>query len=236
LSASELGERPRNLLQPYSVECVDAAELRQHHPVRQLGGWELKPYAILHSRFDQVLYLDADNVPVRDPSYLFESEPFARLGAVFWPDAERLGPDDPVWTICGVDYRDEPEFETGQIVVDKRRCRDALQLTVHLNAHSDFYYRYVHGDKETFHMAWRMLGRHYAMVPTPLHALPFAMCQHDFEGRRLFQHRNRAKWAAGRANRHIEGFELEDVCLAFLSELERGLNNPLPVEAVTVAR
>jgi ADP-heptose:LPS heptosyltransferase len=236
LSASELGRRPRELLRPFSVRCVDAAEVRERHPVRQLGGWELKPYAILHSGFDQVLYLDADNVPVRDPSYLFESEPFHSRRAVFWPDAERLGPDDPVWRICGVDYRDEPEFETGQLVVDKRLCREPLQLTVHLNAHSDFYYRYVHGDKETFHMAWRMMGREYAMVPSPLHALPFAMCQHDFEGRRLFQHRNRAKWATGRANRRIKGFEFEDECLAFLSELERRLEAPLPAESVTVAR
>jgi hypothetical protein len=235
LSSSELGRHLRDLLLPYSVECVDAAEVREHHPVRRLGGWELKPFAILHSGFDQVLYLDADNVPVRDPSYLFDSHPFERTGAVFWPDAERLGPDDPIWRICGVDYRDEPEFETGQIVVDKRRCWEALQLTMHMNAHSDFYYRYVHGDKETFHMAWRMLVREYAMVQRPLQALPFAMCQHDFEGRRVFQHRNRAKWVAGRENRRVDGFELEDVCLGFLAELEGLIVAPLAEEAVTVA-
>ncbi len=30
----------------------------------------------------------------------------------------RLGEDREVWGVSGVDYRDEPEFETGQIVVD----------------------------------------------------------------------------------------------------------------------
>ena len=236
LWGSELGRGPRDLLETYNVRCVDAAEVRRRHPVRQLGGWELKPYAIAYSCFDEVLYLDADNVPVRDPSFLFDAGPYRRSGSVFWPDVERLSPDDPIWEICGVHYREEPEFEAGQILVDKRRCWDALQLTLHLNAHSDFYYRYVHGDKETFHMAWRMLGRDYAMVPRPLHPLPFAMCQHDFEGRRLFQHRNRAKWLAGRENRRVEGFELEDVCLGFLSELEGMLEGPLPRAAVTVAR
>ena len=66
---------------------------------------------------------------------------------------------------------------------------------MHLNEHSDFYYQYVHGDKETFHMAWRMLGQEYAMVPHPLHPLEGTMCQHDFEGRRVFQHRNMLKWS-----------------------------------------
>ena len=236
LWGSELSQSLRDLLQPYGVGCVDAAEVRRRHSVRQLGGWELKPYAILHCDFDQVLYLDADNVPVRDPSYLFDCDPFKQFGAVFWPDADRLAPGNPIWKICGVDYRDEPEFETGQVLLDKRRCWEALQLTMHLNAHSDFYYRYIHGDKDTFHMAWRMLARDYAMVPSPMHALPFTMCQHDFDGNRLFQHRNRAKWVFGRENRRIEGFELEDVCLGFLAELDGLLDVPLSRRTVTAAR
>ena len=36
----------------------------------------VKPYAIYHSHFDQVLFLDSDNTAVRDPTYLFETEEF----------------------------------------------------------------------------------------------------------------------------------------------------------------
>ena len=46
--------------------------------------------------------------------------------AIFWPDFGRLGPERPIWQICEVPYRDEPEFETGQVVVDKRRQRISL--------------------------------------------------------------------------------------------------------------
>jgi hypothetical protein len=219
LSEQELGAPLRRLLEPYAVRCVDASEVRQRHPVRQLNGWELKPYAMLHSAFEEVLWLDADNVPVRDPTFLFDAEPYRRQGAAFWPDFGRLGPERAIWRICQVAYADEPEFETGQVVLNKRQCWHALQLTMHLNEHSDFYYRHVHGDKETFHMAWRMLGRDYAMVPTPPHPLKGTMCQHDFEGRRLFQHRNTAKWRLRGGNRRVEGFELEAVCLGFLDEL-----------------
>jgi hypothetical protein len=120
-----------------------------------------------------------------------------------------------------VPYRDEPEFESGQILVNKQRCWRALQLTMHMNEHSDFYYNYVYGDKETFHMAWSMLGQKYAMVPFPIKPLDATMCQHDFEGRRVFQHRNLAKWTLKGTNPRIKGFEMEEECLGFLEELGR---------------
>ena len=220
VGVAEMPRRLRALVEPYGVRCVDAAAVRRRHPVRTLSGWELKPFALLHCAWEQVLLLDADNVAVRDPTYLFDAAPYRRHGAVFWPDFERLGPERAIWRICGVPYRDEPEVESGQVLLDKRRCWEPLQLTMHLNEHSDFYYDYVHGDKETFHMAWRMLGREYAMVPHPLRPLDRTMCQHDFRGRRLFQHRNLAKWVLGE-NPRIAGFRFEEVCLRFLDDLRR---------------
>ncbi len=95
----------------------------------------------------------------------------AQAGAIFWPDLGRLARDAAIWRICRVPYRDEPEVEGGQVVVDKARCWKALQLTMHLNEHSDFYYRHVNGDKETFHMAWRMLSQVYAMTSYPARPL-----------------------------------------------------------------
>ena len=89
---------------------------------------------------------------------------------------------------------------------------------MHLNEHSDFYYRHLHGDKDTFHFAWRMLGREYAMVPHPIHTIPGTMCQHDFDGNRLFQHRNRDKWSITGTNRQIEGFLHEEICQEFVRE------------------
>jgi hypothetical protein len=219
VGASEMPRRLRALVEPYGVRCVDAAAVRRRYPVRTLSGWELKPFALLHCAWQEVLLLDADNVAVRDPAYLFHAAPYRKLGAVFWPDFDRLAPDRAIWRICGVDFRDEPEVESGQVLVDKRRCWEPLQLAMHLNEHSDFYYEYVHGDKELFHMAWRMLGREYAMVPHALRPLDRTMCQHDFRGRRVFQHRNLAKWVLGAENPSIPGFRFEDVCREFLDEL-----------------
>jgi hypothetical protein len=66
-----------------------------------------------------------------------------------------------------------------------------------------------------------MVDQEYEMVPHPMRLLPYTMCQHDFDGKLLFQHRFRAKWRVGRPNRRIRGFKLEDVCRAALAELEQ---------------
>ena len=207
------------LLAPYDVTCIDGRQVRLTHPVRLLQGWELKAFSLLHSRFAEVLLLDADNVPVLDPAFLFDDPVFREKGAVFWPDFGRLGPERAIWRITGIPYRDEPEFESGQILVDKTRCWPALALAMHFNEYSDFYYRHVHGDKETFHLAWRKLGQDYAIPDRPIYALPWTMCQHDLQGRRLFQHRNTDKWRLDGSNPRIHGFQHEEECRGFLAEL-----------------
>lgn len=242
LGPKEMPDLLRKLLVPLGVECVDAYEVRESHPVRRLGGWELKPFALLYSPFREVLLLDADNVAVRDPTYLFDTEPYRQAGAAFWPDYGRLGPDRSVWGLTGVPYRDEPEFESGQVLIDKARCWRELLLTMWFNEHSDFWYSHFHGDKESFHLAWRKLGTPYAMPDRPIHSLEGTMCQHDFEGQRIFQHRNMAKWRLNPAsNPRVDGFEHEEACLGWLAQLEgRGIEpcllglSPLSDEAVAL--
>ena len=45
------------------------------------------------------------------------------------------------------------------------------------------------------------------------------MCQHDFRGRRVFQHRNLDKWDLLLRNQRIKGFRFEDECREFVREL-----------------
>jgi hypothetical protein len=215
----ELDAEMRELVAPFGVECIDALAILKRQPASILRPWALKPYSILHCRFEQVLLLDADNVPVANPELLFEAGRFRNTGAVFWPDYSRTAADRLAWTIFGVPYQDEPEFESGQILVDKRRCWSALVLSLWYNEHSDFYYQHVHGDKDTFRMAFRKLDVPYAMPRKAIHPLPYTMCQHDFHGRRMFQHRNGDKWNLLGTNRRIPGFWFEKECFQLLKEL-----------------
>src|SRR6266446_1513730 len=52
-----------------------------------------------------------------------------------------------------------------------------------------------YGEKETFHLAFRKMKQSYRLVHKPIHRLEGTMCQHDFQGRRIFQHRNTDKWS-----------------------------------------
>lgn len=221
LGCEELGNDMRHLVEPLGVRCIDSLEVRRGNPSRILNGWELKPYAILHSRFEEVLMLDADVVPVVDPTYLFESPQYRTHGAVFWPDKERFGPEHAIWRLMGLPYRDEPEVESGQVLVDKRRCWQPLVLTMWMNEHSDFWYRHIYGDKDTFHMAWRKVGIEYAMPARGIHHLPQVNCHHDFDGQRIFQHRNRAKWTLDGKNPRIADFRYEERCLFHLNALRQ---------------
>ena len=221
IGPKELDPEMRALVAPLGVECVDALRVRRQHPVRILKGWELKAYALLHCGFEEVLMLDADNVPVRNPEDLFEAAPFRERGAVFWPDYGRSDRANPVWRSCGLPSPTGPEFESGQLLVDKRRCWRALKLCHWFNDHSDFYYQYFHGDKDTFHLAFEKTQTPYHLIPTPIHPLPATMCQHDFDGRRLFQHRNADKWDLMLDNWTLPGFEFEEECRQYIRDLRR---------------
>ncbi|MCS7022599.1 MAG: alpha-1,3-mannosyltransferase family protein [Gemmataceae bacterium] len=168
-------------------------------------GWELKPYATLYSPFAQVLFLDADNGPVRDPIYLRHPQ-FDEHGAIFWPDCAcwTLKPD--VWQIFGMDWmvpqaQKEIAFESGQYLIDKTRCWRELRMALWYAEHSDYVFRVVYGDKECFHLARRFLGTEYAMGPHPPGWNQHTIVQYDFDGQVIFQHRCQDKWKLGGGNR-----------------------------------
>jgi Mannosyltransferase putative len=225
--AAEIDPLMRALLERHNVEMVDACAL-QSLPAER---WALKPFAILHSRFEEVVFLDADNVPLIDPALVFEIDAYRETGALFWPDLSPLPRESPAWEACRVPYRDEPSFESGQLVLDKARSWKPLLLAMHMNERADFYYHQMHGDKDTFHMAWRFLERPYGMAPGPprkmltqwidplFHQWSFVLGQHDFQGRVIFQHRNWPKFVLFGRNPRYQGFVYEEECLRFLDDL-----------------
>jgi hypothetical protein len=79
----------------------------------------------------------------------------------------------------------------------------------------------LHGDKETFHLAFRKLRKSYSLVAKPIHSLEGIMCQHDFQGRRIFQHRNTDKWDLFLRNKRVADFWFERECRADIARLQR---------------
>ena len=236
----EMTDEMRALVEPYGVVCQDAFAVSQQFPVHRLDGFEMKPYAIMHNRFAEVLYIDADNVVVRDPEYLFDSALYLQTGSLFWPDVPTHTSlpwylSEDAWEVMGLSFRHEPQFESGQVVIDKRRCWRPMQLTMHLNEHSDYYYGLFYGDKDTFHVSWRRVGQEYSMIPLPPRVLADhrVLIQFDSAQRALFQHRCNVKWTLARRNSRIAGFLMEEECFALLEELRAkwsGRTRSLPQE------
>jgi hypothetical protein len=234
LGAPELPPRWQAPLAAVGARSVDALAVQTRHPVRRLGGFELKAFSLAYTELSDVLLLDADNVPTRDPTFLFESAEYRKLGAIFWPDygpsrgslaTGPLSESHPIWALTGVPYRGDREFESGQVCIDKTRCHRELMLALWINQYSDFWYRYLWGDKDTFHLAWRKLGREWAMPARgPIDLMGRVMGQCDFEGRVLFQHRHGAKWSL-HDNPRIAGFIHEDVCFQIIAELRETLRD-----------
>ena len=198
--------------------------------------WMLKPYAVIHSRFEQVLYIDADSFPTRDPSDLFSSHQYTEHGSAFWPDIRATERENPIWEVTGVPFRNEPEFESGQMVIDKRRCWEPLQLALWMNHYADQFKELIWGDKDTFRFAWHKFGRPFGIVPHQPQPMSFpgaggvaGLWQHDFDGNWLFQHRNMAKWDLLAANPRIPGYLHETESRSFLAELRRRWNGRVTI-------
>ena len=229
LGPDEISDRMKRFVSGYGVECVDGAPMiRENTNVKDgliKAGWLLKSVAIAKCSFEEVLFLDADNLPVRDPSFLFETRQYKSTGAIFWPDSSVFA-HKSVWRVFRVPRRVEPEFESGQMMVNKRTHWEAVSLAEQINGRADVFYRLMWGDKDSFRFAWHKLGRTFAMPKFPPQALQAAgsaadmLCQHDFDGNRLFQHRIMYKWNLFGENPWIPGFFFESECRVFVEELK----------------
>jgi hypothetical protein len=234
--AGEMDEPMRRLVQPHGVTCVDADHFAERQPFRFLHGhwwkgWQLKPYAVAHSPFREVLYLDADCYPTRDPEFLFDWPPYRQHGAIFWPDLPSSHGLLPAgsWEIFGTTPGGLP-LESGQFVIDKQQCWPEMQLTLWYNARADLLYHLLWGDKDTFNIAWRRLGKEFSMPSRHCGWETHTILQYGPGEEVLFQHRCQDKFRllAGdfettrqmyKVNRFQPRLLHEERCFQFLEEL-----------------
>jgi hypothetical protein len=159
----------KELVRDLDVEFVNAKIVSEFLPNRILNGWELKSYALKWSPFNLNLLLDPDSFAVVDPNFIFSEKEFIDNGAVFFSDATRLplngnytwGVDYKIWDLANIKEKDELQFESGQIFIEKNKCWGPIYLASWMNEYSDFWYKYFYGDKQTFQFSWMKLGHKY---------------------------------------------------------------------------
>jgi hypothetical protein len=69
---------------------------------------------------------------------MFDAPNYRRLGIYFTPDYWKTSANNPIWAIIGVKCRNEWEFETGQIFVDKKLHLDVFLLIRYMLERHDF--------------------------------------------------------------------------------------------------
>ncbi|KAG4054201.1 hypothetical protein PC123_g10695 [Phytophthora cactorum] len=175
-------------------------------------GFGAKVFSIYNSLLDRVLFLDADDFPVRDPSLLFQAPEFESTGAVFWPDywhpkrtIFNIHEKSMLWELLDVPFVDMFEQESGQLLIDRRRHAVPMKLAFFYMFHRPNYFtklKVAHGDKDLFRFAWLKLNASFHMVQTPPAVAGkvvndtfcgMTMVQFDPEGDVLFLHRNQFK-------------------------------------------
>jgi len=189
-------------------------------------GWANKPFSVLHSPFKEVLFLDADNLALRDPSFLFDDADYRSLGAMFWPDfisptLQYWSIKEEAWNLLGIPKRPHAETESGQLVINKERCWLPLLLTMHMNEHSDFFYEKVsYGDKDLFTFGWDLCGQSPLRI-SKRPEIAGEMVRHQFapNGEELFLHGR--KWVLpSLKNSRTSWYRREQECFEWLTELE----------------
>ena len=157
-----------------------------------ITGFNVKPYSLFYSNFDEILLLDADNLPFTNPETLFETEQFRKKGALFFPDFWQplntifnLQSEHLIWELTGLPVVDGFEQESGQLLIDRTRCLPALHALMFMvsvppkhHTHRSLWQRelvkgghglieqmgLLYGDKDMFRFAWMMTGTPFHFV------------------------------------------------------------------------
>ena len=88
---SQHGEPPRSIIEhmerTHNVKFIDVHKAPGFPSDISMRGFQIKAFSTLLSSFEEVLFLDSDNMPFKDPSWAFELKAYQRTGAMFWPGA-----------------------------------------------------------------------------------------------------------------------------------------------------
>lgn len=150
-------------------------------PNRRL--WSAKYIAMITSRFEHVLFLDCDNILIRDPNELFLSTYYRnKYQVVFWPDLT-YGPnnwcdfrfyveaENKIWDVYGLSQRYDANdiryvysMESGQILMNTKLYHNELLFALS-NNDGNVTRTAIYGDKDFWRITFLLFNTSFAMVP-----------------------------------------------------------------------
>ncbi|TGO37710.1 hypothetical protein BHYA_0091g00310 [Botrytis hyacinthi] len=145
--------------------------------------YQYKSLAFLFSTFESVLFLDADNFPLVDPTPWFSAPVFQEKGMITWPDFWANTASPLFYTLANQSIpaiqSQHASSEAGSILISRNLHSQTLLLAFYYNLFGPgFYYEMLaqkgiggEGDKETWVAAANVLKKDYWQVRERNHAL-----------------------------------------------------------------
>ncbi|WEW61940.1 mannosyltransferase [Emydomyces testavorans] len=182
-----------------NAKCVILEEILNEVPGPvDIKQYQYKPFAMLFSSFEEMLFLDADAFPLHDPKSLFTSEPFRSVNMVTWPDFWASSASPLYYKIASQPIpptTDRASTESGELLISKRTHQKTLMLATYYNYYGpDYYYPLFsqgaagEGDKETFIAAATAVNEPFYQVSEPLEAIGHRAADGGMDGSAMVQY------------------------------------------------
>ncbi|ODQ64446.1 nucleotide-diphospho-sugar transferase [Nadsonia fulvescens var. elongata DSM 6958] len=95
-----------------------------------IQGFQIKSMALMISSYAKILYLDSDNIPVKNPDSLFTQEPFISSKMVIWPDFWRRSTSPAFYHISNITV-DETKHVRKSYHDDRDHPKDQSDYSYH---------------------------------------------------------------------------------------------------------
>lgn len=157
------------------INCLDIIPKWYPEKITEynLKGFMIKPFALMMSNFNEIILLDADNIPLINPLNLFESDDYNKYGNIFWKDVkfdnENINNNiykksSDIFNKYKIKSPQENNFdwaESGQIIINQEKCWKALCLSYYFNYNHDYYYKIFFGDKDLYYLGFQLTNIPY---------------------------------------------------------------------------
>jgi hypothetical protein len=108
---------------------------------KQIKGFMIKPFALMVTKFSDVLLLDADNIPIINVESLFSNSNYLIFGNIFWPDINYSSEESkkrilPFGKEIYNHFNIQPPnklTDSGQILININKCWKAICVSYYLN-------------------------------------------------------------------------------------------------------
>ena len=185
--SDDLSEREQQILLSYPNVYISNIEDYFNTDVIQCKKRSIKPYAMLASRFMEVILIDADAMFIRDPVELFQSDGYEETGTFFFRDRTFKGTSSNDSLQWFKEWAKDPlpetrssrfwngitvhEMDSSTVVINKEKALLGLLAACKLNeleVRENMVYRHIDNEKETFWMGFDMARQHYYMNEQPI--------------------------------------------------------------------